>query len=318
MKQGLFIGLAGVLIVARAGGDAAFAAPPSPPAPAPAAPPSAADMARLEGELARVQQDVREQRALIFQLMEMHTALLKYLQGGGAARGEAMPPLPSAAVGSGLVGGSVGSSAGAAGDAALDRGPPPASTGTISGIVRPRGVPLGEAYVYVDGPKVIASRGRTIEIKQHGKQFSPPVAVVQTGTRVLFPNEDKVFHNVFSPTPGAAFDLGTVKAGDRPNPIALMKPGHVEIFCNIHSGMRADVLVVPNAHWTRVRPDGTFQISGVPFGPRQVVVWGPGLKPATQRVELNGTGAVANFAPEAAPAQRHLNKTGGEYGSYEN
>jgi len=317
MKQGFFIGLASVLIVTRAGGGAAFSAP-SPPSPPAAAAPSAADMARLEGELARVQQDLREQRALIFQLMEMHTSLLKYLQGGAAARGEALPPLPSTSGASGLGGGPAGPGAGAAADAALDRGPAPASTGTISGIVRPKGAALGEAYVYVDGPKVIASRGRTVEIKQRGKQFAPPVTVVQTGTRVLFPNEDKIFHNVFSPTPGAAFDLGTVKAGDRPNPIALMKPGHVEIFCNIHSGMRADVLVVPNAHWTRVRPDGTFQISGVPFGPRQVVVWGPGLKPAAQRVELNGTGAVANFAPEAAPAQRHLNKSGGEYGSYEN
>jgi len=315
MKQGFVIGLAGVLIVTGVGGGAAFSAPASPPA-APAGAPSAADLARIEGELARVQQDLREQRALIFQLMEMHTSLLKYLQGGAAARGEALPALPSASGASALGGGPGGSAAG--GDAALDRGPAPASTGTISGIVRPRGAALGEAYVYVDGPKVIASRGRTVEIKQHSKQFSPSVAVVQTGTRVLFPNEDKIFHNVFSPTPGSAFDLGTVKSGDRPNPIALMKPGHVEIFCNIHSGMRADVLVVPNAHWTRVRPDGTFQIAGVPFGPRQVVVWGPGLKPAAQRVELNGTGAVANFTPEAAPAQRHLNKTGGEYGSYEN
>jgi len=319
MKQGLFIGLAGVLIVMQAGEGVAFSAPAAPPA-APAAAPTAADVARLESELARVQQDVREQRALIFQLMEMHTSLLKYLQGGAAAAGQTLPAMPSASGGAAF-GASSGSPAGASGasDAALlDRGPAPASTGTISGTVRPKGSSLGEAYVYVDGPKVIAPRGRTIEIKQRGKQFSPSVAVVQTGTRVMFPNEDKIFHNVFSPTPGAAFDLGTVKSGDRPNPIALMKPGHVEIFCNIHSGMRADVLVVPNAHWTRVRPDGTFQISGVPFGPRQVVVWGPGLKPVAQRVELNGTGAVTNFAPEAAPAQRHLNKTGGEYGSYEN
>jgi len=312
MKQGLFIGLAGVLIVTAAGGGAAFSAPPAPSTGAP----SAADLARLESELARVQQDLREQRALIFQLMEMHTSLLKYLQGGAAASGQALPAMPSAS-GAAALGASGGASAGAA-DSTLDRGPAPASTGTISGTVRPKSGPLGEAYVYIDGPKVIAPRGRAIEIKQHGKQFSPPVAVVQTGTRVFFPNEDKIFHNVFSPTPGAAFDLGTVKAGDRPNPIALMKPGHVEIFCNIHSGMRADVLVVPNAHWTRVRPDGTFQISGVPFGPRQVVLWGPGLKPVAQRVELNGSGALANFTPEAAPAQRHLNKTGGEYGSYEN
>src|SRR3954470_17507162 len=148
MKQGSFIGWAGVLIVTWVGGGAAFSAPP------PAAAPSAADLARLESELARVQQDLREQRALIFQLMEMHTSLLKYLHGG-AAGGQALPPLPSPSAGAAL-GASAGPSAGAVDT--IDRGPAPASTGTISGTVRPKGGPLGEAYVYVDGPKVLATR----------------------------------------------------------------------------------------------------------------------------------------------------------------
>ena len=324
MKRGsLFllgwIVVAGIMVACVLGLPTAGSAAAAPGVAAPVAPPhapTAADLTRVEAELARVQQELREQRALILQVMEMHSALLRYMQGGSAsAAGTSLPPPPGP--GGPVGGGAPAGAADAAGEPALDRGPAPASTGTISGLVRPKSGALGDAYVYVDGPKVIAPRGRTIEIKQHSKQFSPSVAVIQTGTRVLFPNEDKIFHNVFSPTPGAAFDLGTLKSGDRPNPIAMTKPGHVEIFCNIHSSMRADVLVVPNAHWTRVRPDGTFQIAGVPFGQRQLVLWGPGLKPASVKVELNATGAVANFSPEPAPPRRHLNKAGGEYGSYE-
>src|SRR4030095_11471116 len=112
---------------------------------------------------------------------------------------------------------------------------------------------LGEAYVYVDGLKTPA-RGSTVEIKQSGKAFVPAVSVLPVGTRVVLPNEGKIFHNVFPSTPGDAFDLGTVKGGERPNPVVLLKPGHVEVFCNIHARMRADILVVPTSHCTRVRP----------------------------------------------------------------
>jgi plastocyanin len=192
-----------------------------------------------------------------------------------------------------------------------------ASTGTISGSVHIKGGALGEAYVYVDGPKVIPSHPKSIEIKQDHKQFMPALAVVQVGTRVFFPNEDKVFHNTFSRTPGNAFDLGTLKSGDKPSPVVFTSPGQVEVFCNIHSKMRADILVVPNGHWVRVRDDGTFQLTGVPVGSRHVVLWGPRLKQVSQRLDVTPAGGTATFATEASAPAPHLNKHGGEYGSYE-
>ena len=78
------------------------------------------------------------------------------------------------------------------------------------------------------------------------------------GRSCVFPNQDTVIHNVFSTAPGNSFDLGSVKGGETSPPVVLLKPGPVEIFCNIHSKMRADVLVVPNSHWTRVAADGSF------------------------------------------------------------
>ena len=192
---------------------------------------------------------------------------------------------------------------------------PPIARGTISG--RIRGAESGETYVYVDGPKAMAPRNSSVVIKQSARQFVPPVAVVQVGTRAFFPNEDKIFHNVFSRTPGDAFDLGTVKVGERPEPVVLLKPGHVEVFCNIHSSMRADVLVVPNGHWTRVRPDGSFQIAGVPVGSQRVVLWGPAVKPVSQRVDLTAAGATVSFVAEPQGRKPHSNKHGGAYESYE-
>jgi plastocyanin len=271
--------------------------------------PSAGDFARLEAELARVQQEVREQRQLILQLMQMHDSLLRFVQSTTSGGGGAYPPLPAAP--------------GAPRPAAPAEGPGPdtggggtasARSGSISGRVHGT---IGEAYVYVDGPKAVPSRPPTVEIKQQSKQFVPAVSVVPVGTKVLFPNEDKIFHNVFSTTPGDAFDLGTVKSGDKPSPVVLLKPGHVEVFCNIHSKMRADILVVPNGHWTRVKQDGSFQISGVPVGSRRIVLWGPGLKPVSQNVEVTAAGASATLSAETSAVKPHLNKQGGAYGSYD-
>ena len=76
----------------------------------------------------------------------------------------------------------------------------------------------------------------------------------------------------------------------------LLKSGPVEIFCNIHSKMRSDVLVVPNGHWTRVAADGSFQISGVPAGTRRVVLWSPTLKPVSEQVEVTAKGGTATFS----------------------
>ena len=304
------IGFTAALMIVLTGG--ALAAPAAPAADQQS--PTAADFARMEADMARVQQDLREQKQLIFQLMQMHDALLKYLQMGGGAGNPAagLPPTQSAPLQAGAVPPS-GRPEGAPAS-------PTAPVGTrsfISGKVRANAGALGEAYVYLDGPKTLASRSASIQIKQLARQFVPAVSVVQVGTRVLFPNEDKVFHNVFSRTPGDAFDLGTLKAGDRPSPVVLLKPGHVEIFCNIHSKMRADVLVVPNAYWTRVRPDGTFQLSGVPVGGHRMVLWGPDIKPATQRIEVTSAGATASFSVAASTRRPHLNKQGGAYESYE-
>jgi len=273
-------------------------------------PPAPADYAKLQDELARVQQELRDQRQLILQLMQMHDALLKYVQLGGAApqAGARAPAMPEPA---------------APQPVPLREAAPepmaaaPNGRASITGKIRSAGS-LGEAYVYLDGPKAIATRAPTLEVKQVGRQFVPNVAVVQVGGRVAFPNEDKVFHNVFSRTPGDAFDLGTLKAGDKSEPVVLMKPGHVEVFCNIHSKMRADILVVPNGHWTRVRADGSFTLPAVPVGTHNVVLWGPSIKPVTQRVEVTAAGGTASFSADAAAHGPHLNKQGGAYESYEN
>ncbi len=280
-----------------------------------------ADVARLTGDVDRLKQELRDQRQLIFQLMQAeqqrYEVILKYLQAGGAP-GEgiaAIPPPPSP--GALSKSSSAGPAASADAREAAGLAPSGHELGTISGHVRTNGQPIGEVYVYVDGIHAAPVRGHTLEIKQRDKQFAPRVAVVPVGTRLIFPNQDTVIHNVFSQSAGNSFDLGSVKGGETSAPVVLLKSGPVEIFCNIHSKMRSDLLVVPNGHWTRVAADGSFQLSGVPAGTRKIVLWSPTLKPVSEQVEVTAKGGTAIFSAEASGFRPHMNKRGQAYGSYD-
>ena len=145
--------------------------------------------------------------------------------------------------------------------AAADRRP-----GSIEGKVTVTGGAIEDVYVYVENVKMPLTHHKVVEIKQEGRQFNPRVAVVQTGTNLMFPNMDAVYHNVFSNSPRNSFDLGTYQAGDKARSVTVTGPGVVDIFCNIHQKMSAKVLVVPSVLYTKVHPDGTFRIENVPPG----------------------------------------------------
>jgi plastocyanin len=282
---------------------------------------STGEVARLRAEVDRLRQEVRDERELILQLMQAeqqrYDVLLRYLRASGLPD---PPPAPPPAGMPGLIppGRPGTKEPGGEGAAAAhdDAGDASKGTATITGRVRMNGTPVGEAYVYVEG-RIQPLRNHTVEIKQRGKQFSPRVVVAQVGTELVFPNHDTVIHNVFSTTPGSAFDLGSIKGGSSTSPVALTRPGPLEIYCNIHSKMRADVLVVPNGQYARVAADGTFQISGVPVGSRRVVLWGPTLKPVRQHVDVTAKGGAVTLTSEAIAVRPHYNKRGQAYGSYD-
>ncbi len=274
------------------------------------APVTAADLARVEREL-------RDQRAIIMQMLkveqERYDLLLKLITSGGqgttAAQLPALPALP-AVPGPAASVAAPGAAAAAAG--ADSAGPGATVTGKIIGHGD-----LTNVYVFVDGLKAPRGHGKAMEIGQKDKQFVPQSAVVVAGTRVSFPNYDAMYHNVFSPSRPKPFDLGTYRQGDPPPSVVLSTPGVVEVFCNIHAKMSAKILVVPNQLYARVRADGTFHLERVPQGKRKIAVWGPDFKPARQDVEVTASGAEVTFSLDGDTARPHKNKSGLPYKSYE-
>jgi plastocyanin len=272
---------------------------------APRPPPTAADFARLEAE-------VKGQRQLIIQMMQTeqqrYDMLLKLIGAGATAITPVVIPPAEAPTKGGK--GSAATPLTATPEAPVRR------VATVEGKVSISGGDLSDVYVFVENVKAAPVRGRSIEIKQENKQFSPRLAVVQTGTQVSFPNLDTVFHNVFSTSPKNAFDLGSYRAGDKARTVILTAPGLVEIFCNVHQKMNANVMVVPNNLFTKVRSDGSFKIDNVPVGTRKLVAWSPSTRPINQKVEVTPAGVHATFALEYEEAKAHANKFGQAYGSY--
>jgi plastocyanin len=261
----------------------------------------------------KLEQELRDQRQLILQLMQneqqRYDLLLKLIQSGGNA-----VQLPPGSPASKLVAPDAQLRPAAVAEAARAR---PVGFGSISGTVKISGGDPGPVYVYVRNVSGSPVKNHTLEIKQEGKQFIPGHAVVQTGTTLSFPNLDGIFHNVFSNSSGNAFDLGTYRSGDAPRTVTVTRPGVVDVQCNIHEQMRARVLVVPSGHFTKVRPDGSFRLDGVPAGRRKLVAWGPNLKPAQHTVDVSTGGVQANFALQAGATKVLPNKIGQAYGSYE-
>jgi len=287
-----------------------------------AAPPHAAGTASA-ADIARLDAEMREQRQLIIQMMQMeqqhYDLLLKLIQavstggptGGGAAAAPAplLMPAPNGAP-------PPPDDPPAPPPAKHAAAPAPERTATVTGKIDVSGDGLREVYVYVQNVRGAAARGRTVEIAQRDKQFTPAVAVVQRGTRVVFPNFDAVYHNVFSPAGPHAFDLGSYRSGDAPRAVELTTPGVVEVFCNMHSKMRANILVVPSPLWTRAGADGSFRLDNVPVGARKLVAWAPRAKPTEQTIDVKPGGAQVTFSLSAEPEKGHSNKYGLPYGSY--
>ena len=74
------------------------------------------------------------------------------------------------------------------------------------------------------------------EVGQQNKTFTVSKLTVSVGDTVHFKNEDPFFHNVFSLSDAATFDLGSYPEGESKS-IIFDTPGTVEVECAIHPSM---------------------------------------------------------------------------------
>ena len=110
------------------------------------------------------------------------------------------------------------------------------------------------------------------ELRQEHETFVPHVLAITRGSTVEFPNDDPIFHNVFSLSSAASFDLRRYPKGQsRSQPFP--KAGIVKVYCNIHSHMSATILVLDHPYFVIPNLDGTFELPNIPTGTHAIVGW---------------------------------------------
>ncbi len=129
-------------------------------------------------------------------------------------------------------------------------------------------------YVEVKGFSTPSPPAAHPQLVQRAKTFIPPVLPVLVGTTVDFPNEDKIYHNVFSYGSVKRFDLGRYPTGSSRS-VTFDKPGLVKVFCEIHKDMAAYILVLETPFFAVPDREGEFVLRDLPPGRHLIKVWHP-------------------------------------------
>jgi plastocyanin len=150
------------------------------------------------------------------------------------------------------------------------------------------------AVVYFDTAPQPAFEDRVTlhaTMSQEHETFVPHVLAVRVGTVVDFPNNDPMFHNVFSLSKTRQFDLGRYAAG-RSRSVRFDDPGIVRVFCDIHSHMNAFILVFAHRFFAVTDDEGRYQIERVPPGAYAVNAWYEGAVRQTRSVTIPEEGGT--------------------------
>jgi plastocyanin len=168
----------------------------------------------------------------------------------------------------------------------------PYPTRTISGKPLAPEAERRHVVVYLKDAQPQTTTPMKAQIVQRGERFTPRVVAVTVGSEVEFPNDDPIYHNVFSLSRVKSFNLGRYPRGETRRQ-RFDRPGIVKVFCEIHSHMSATVMVF-NHPWFAV-PDenGRFELPAVPPGDRQVTAWHERLGDTTINVRVEGGRAAA-------------------------
>jgi plastocyanin len=137
-----------------------------------------------------------------------------------------------------------------------------------------------------------AASERAPRIVQRDVGFDPHVLPIVVGTLVRWPNEDDIFHNVFSMSEAKEFDLGTYLKEKIPE-VRFEKVGQVDVFCSIHSKMHCIILVLPSPYFAKSDANHRYVISNVPPGTYRLKAWHERLPPQVKTVTVPETGAVS-------------------------
>jgi len=159
---------------------------------------------------------------------------------------------------------------------------------------------MHDFVVYIDGPAGTNGAAapakpvvvNTTRVSQKGAIFSPHVLPVVVGTTVRWPNNDEIFHNVFSFSETTNFDLGLYKGDPPGKAVTFNKVGRGDVFCSIHANMHCIVLVLENPYFASVDDNNHYSITNVPAGTYKLKAWHERMPPQIRDITVPEKGEV--------------------------
>lgn len=140
-----------------------------------------------------------------------------------------------------------------------------------------RGVPVTDAVVTVypaKGTSAPASFSWPNAMAQKDLNFVPGTLIVPKGSRVGFPNFDRVRHSIYSFSDAAKFEI-SLYGRDQTRTQFFPMVGTVAVGCNIHDSMRGYIRVVDTAFAAKTDRYGKVTINDLPGGAAEVRIWHP-------------------------------------------
>lgn len=159
--------------------------------------------------------------------------------------------------------------------------------------------------VTADGKRLadftFATPAATVNLDQNGCRYVPHVLGLQVNQKLSVTNSDQTVHNIHPmPTTQDGWNRSQA-AGEGPITSSFACPEIIPVKCNQHPWMKAYIGVVANPFFAVSRPDGSFEIQGVPPGTYTLVAWHEKLGEKTAQVKVDRNGrATADFEFDAA------------------
>lgn len=196
--------------------------------------------------------------------------------------------------------------------------PPPKVEGALTGSVEIDGKPLSGAFGLVTLEPVTgkwaARTPKRRAIEQRDRTFLPHIMAVPVGSTISFPNFDGVFHNVFSTSPLAAFDLGIYKQGEA-REFTFQKEGIVRLGCNLHANMSAYIAVVSAPAYVITDDSGKFAFKHLAPGKYHLKAWSERSKaPVTQDITIKAGANDVKVSVDGSGSGPNTDKFGGKRG----
>lgn len=138
--------------------------------------------------------------------------------------------------------------------------------------------PLKDIIVYLEplDYKETLVTDKVIEIGQMDKSFIPYVSVMQTGSSVLFHNQDDITHHIYSPVGDNKFAF-KIRSGEQYLKSNFTDVGEISMGCNIHDWMSGHLLIVDTPFFNKSDDKGVVNISVVKAGQYRLTIWHPQL-----------------------------------------